>query len=149
MRTKIRLAVLTAVGAICLTVPIVATGATGISGHLTGSQVVNPNGGDPNGTANISLRVNRQKARVCFVLTYKKLSGHVTGAFIHKGDEGDIDSAPVWWTFILLAAGAMLFTGLRLLTSPTWRPFGAGFIAGAIVPVLVVALLVLWLVITL
>ena len=90
MRTKIRLAVLTAVGAICLTVPIVATGATGISGHLTGSQVVNPKGGDPNGTANISLRVNRQKARVCFVLTYKKLSGHVTGAFIHKGDEGDI-----------------------------------------------------------
>jgi hypothetical protein len=88
MRTKIRLAVLAAVGAVCLAVPIVATGATGISGHLTGSQVVNPNGGDPNGTANLNLRVNRQKARVCFVLTYKKLSGHVTGAFIHKGDEG-------------------------------------------------------------
>jgi hypothetical protein len=90
MRTKIRLAVLAAVGAVCLAVPIVATGATGISGHLTGSQVVNPNGGDPNGTANLNLRVNRQKARVCFVLTYKKLSGHVTGAFIHKGDEGAI-----------------------------------------------------------
>jgi hypothetical protein len=89
MRTK-RLAVLAAVGAVCLAVPIVATGATGISGHLTGSQVVNPNGGDPNGTANLNLRVNRQKARVCFVLTYKKLSGHVTGAFIHKGDEGEI-----------------------------------------------------------
>jgi hypothetical protein len=66
-----------------------------------------------------------------------------------QGDEGDIDSAPVWWTFILLAAGVMLFTGLRLLTSPTWRPFGAGFVAGAIVPVLVVALLVLWLTIAL
>ena len=36
------------------------------------------------------MRVNRVKGRICFVLTYKKLSGHVTGAFLHKGAEGHI-----------------------------------------------------------
>jgi hypothetical protein len=76
--------------AVALAIPMLAVGATGITGHLTGSEVVNPNGGDPDGSANITMRVNRVKGRVCFVLTYKKLSGHVTGAFLHKGAEGDI-----------------------------------------------------------
>jgi CHRD domain len=67
-----------------------AVGATGISAHLTGSQVVNPNGGDPDGSANITMRVNRVKGRVCFVLTYKKLSGHVTGPHVHKGSAEQI-----------------------------------------------------------
>ena len=71
----------------------------------------------------------------------------VLGSF--QGDEGDIDSAPVWWTFILLAAAAMLLTGLLLIVSPAWRRFGVGFLAGAIVPVLVVASLVLLLYLTL
>lgn len=66
-----------------------------------------------------------------------------------QGDEGDIDSAPVWWTFILLTGAAMLLTGLLLIISPAWRRFGVGFVAGAVVPVLVVALLVLLLVLTL
>jgi hypothetical protein len=66
-----------------------------------------------------------------------------------QGDEGDIDSAPVWWTFILLTAVGMLLTARLLITSPAWRRFGVGFVAGAIVPVLVVALLVLWLFLTL
>jgi CHRD domain len=88
MRKRLIVAMLAAVAV--LAVPMIATGATGITGHLTGAEVVNPNGGDPNGSANITLRVNRVKGRVCFVLTYKKLSGHVTGAFLHKGAEGEI-----------------------------------------------------------
>jgi CHRD domain len=88
MRKRLIVAVLVATAA--LAVPMIATGATGITAHLTGAEVVNPNGGDPNGSANITMRVNRVKGRICFVLTYKKLSGHVTGAFLHKGSEGEI-----------------------------------------------------------
>ena len=66
-----------------------------------------------------------------------------------QGDEGDIDSAPVWWTSVLLAAAAMLLTGLLLIVSPAWRRFGVGFVAGVMVTVAVVALLVLLLVLTL
>ena len=88
MRKRLLVAVLVAAAA--LSIPMLASGATGISAHLTGAQVVNPNGGDPDGSANITLRVNRVKGRVCFVLTYKKLSGHVTGAFLHKGSEDEI-----------------------------------------------------------
>ena len=88
MRKRLIVAALAAIA--LLAVPMIATGATGITAHLTGAEVVNPNGGDPDGSANITLRVNRVKGRVCFVLTYKKLSGHVTGAFLHKGGEGAI-----------------------------------------------------------
>jgi hypothetical protein len=88
MRKRLIVGALAAAAA--LAIPMFAVGATGITGHLTGSEVVNPNGGDPDGSANITLRVNRVKGRVCFVLTYKKLSGHVTGAFLHKGGEGQI-----------------------------------------------------------
>jgi CHRD domain len=75
---------------VALAIPMFAVGATGITAHLTGSKVVNPNGGDPDGSANITMRVNRVKGRVCLVLTYKKVSGHVTGAHVHKGGEGQI-----------------------------------------------------------
>lgn len=90
MRNRIRLGAIVAAVAVGLAVPIVATGATGISSHLTGANVVNPDGGDPDGSANVTLRVNRAKARVCYVITYKKLESRVTGAFIHKGSEGEI-----------------------------------------------------------
>jgi hypothetical protein len=88
MRKRLIVAALVATAA--LAVPMIATGATGITAHLTGAQVVNPDGGDPDGSANVTLRVNRAKGRICFVMTYKKLSGHVTGAFLHKGGEGEI-----------------------------------------------------------
>jgi hypothetical protein len=88
MRKRLLVAVIAA--AVALAIPMFASGATGITAHLTGADVVNPNGGDPDGSANITMRVNRVKGRICFVLTYKKLSGHVTGAFLHKGGEGDI-----------------------------------------------------------
>ena len=70
-------------------IPIAATGATRISAQMTGSQVVNPNGGDPNGSAQLRLRVNRVKERLCFKLRTEGLA-KVTGAFIHKGAEGQI-----------------------------------------------------------
>jgi hypothetical protein len=50
-----------------------------------------------------------------------------------EGDEGDISSAPVWWTFILLTAGALLVTAVLLIVSREWRRFGVGFLLGAIV----------------
>jgi hypothetical protein len=85
-----RLIVASIAATVALAIPMFAVGATGITAHMTGAQVANPNGGDPDGSANITLRVNRVKGRLCFVLTYKKLSGHVTGAFLHKGNEGQI-----------------------------------------------------------
>lgn len=90
MRNRFTLGAIAVAAAVCLAIPIVATGATGLTAHMTGANVANPNGGDPDGSANVTLRVNRAKARVCYVLTYKKLSGHVTGSFIHKGSEGEI-----------------------------------------------------------
>ena len=90
MKRGLKLGVAVAAAAVCLAIPIVASGATGISAHLTGAQVVNPNGGDPDGSANVNLRVNRQKARVCYTITYKNLEARVTGAFLHKGSAGQI-----------------------------------------------------------
>jgi len=65
-----------------------------------------------------------------------------------QGDEGDISSAPVWWTFIGLTGAALLVTGLVLITVPASRRFGEGFVAGALVAlpveaVILVALFVL------
>jgi len=50
-----------------------------------------------------------------------------------QGDEGDISSAPVWRTFIALAAAALLITAAALVSSAAWRRFGVGFTVGAIV----------------
>ena len=72
-----------------LAIPLGAFGGTGITANMTGAQVVNPSGGDPDGSAKLTLKVNRVKARVCYSLSYKNLSG-VTGAFIHKGGSGAI-----------------------------------------------------------
>jgi hypothetical protein len=74
---------------VAMAIPMLATGATQITARMDGGQVVNPNGGDPDGTAKLSLRVNRAKQRVCFRLKFKNLN-KVTGAFIHKGSEGQI-----------------------------------------------------------
>jgi hypothetical protein len=88
MSKRLTVAGVVGVIAIACAVPL-ANGATGISAHMTGNQIVNPNGGDPDGSANISLRVNRVKARVCYTLSYKNLE-KITGAFIHKGGAGQI-----------------------------------------------------------
>ena len=90
MRKSVKLGVAAGVAAVCLAVPIIATGATGITGHMVGSNVVNAAGGDPDGSANVTLRVNRVKQRVCFSISYKKLERKVTGAFIHKGSAGEV-----------------------------------------------------------
>lgn len=90
MSKPLKLGVAALAAAVCLAVPIVANGATGITAHMVGSNVVNQAGGDPDGSANITLRVNRVKQRVCYTLTYKKLERKVIGAFIHKGSAGEI-----------------------------------------------------------
>lgn len=72
-----------------MAIPTLAGGATRITSNMTGAQVVNPNGGDPDGSAKLTLRVNRVKERLCFRLRTSDLS-KVTGAFIHKGKTGQI-----------------------------------------------------------
>ncbi len=89
MRNRVAVIAGVATLAVVAAIPISAIGATRISANLTGSQVVNPNGGDPDGSAKLKLRVNRVKARLCFTLRTSGLE-KVTGAFIHKGAEGAI-----------------------------------------------------------
>jgi hypothetical protein len=86
-----RLAITTGVAAlvVAMAIPMFATGATQITARMDGSQIVNPRGGDPDGTARLSLRVNRVRQRVCFRLVFRNLN-QVTGAFIHRGSAGQI-----------------------------------------------------------
>ena len=58
---------------VALAIPLVASGATVVSGHLSAGQIVNPNGGDPGATGDVTLRVNRVKQRICFRITYRNL----------------------------------------------------------------------------
>jgi len=94
-----------AVLAVLVAVPISAIGATRITSNMTGAQVVNPNGGDPDGSAKLTLRVNRAKARLCFKLKTTDLS-KVTGAFIHKGTAGEI-ARPIITLFNHRATGTV------------------------------------------
>jgi len=89
MRSRRTIAGVVAVLAVALTVPMLASGATRISTNMTGAQIVNPNGGDPDGSAQLRLRINRVKQRICFKLTFEDLD-KITGAFIHKGSAGQI-----------------------------------------------------------
>ncbi len=86
-----RLAITAGVAALiaAVAIPMTASGATRISANLTGAQIVNPNGGDPDGSAKLKLRVNRVKERLCFKLNTSGLS-KITGAFIHKGAAGAV-----------------------------------------------------------
>ena len=89
MRRRVALAATAATLTAALAAPLFATGATSITARMDGAQVVNPSGGDPNGSATLRLRVNRVKQRICFRLTFSGLK-QVTGAFIHKGQAGQI-----------------------------------------------------------
>jgi CHRD domain len=89
MRTQALLLGATAVLAAALIAPSGASAGTLLTSHLTGKQIVNPSGGDPAGSATVILKVNRQKARICWTLNYKKLTG-IRGMFLHKGGPGQI-----------------------------------------------------------
>ena len=89
MRKKALLLGATAVLAAALIAPSGASAGTLLTSHLTGKQIVNPSGGDPAGSATVILKVNRQKARICWTLNYKKLTG-IRGMFLHKGGPGQI-----------------------------------------------------------
>jgi hypothetical protein len=88
MRKKSVLAVAVTALVAAMVIPMSATAATPLTAKMTGGQVVNPNGGDPNGHAKLKLRVNRTKERICFKLTSNLKN--ITGAWIHKGAEGEI-----------------------------------------------------------
>ena len=79
------------VAALCvaLAIPLTASGATVVSGHLNAGQIVNPNGGDRGASGDVTLRVNRAKKRICYEITYRNLED-VTGAHLHKGDRREI-----------------------------------------------------------
>ena len=55
---------------------VIPTGGRGerLTSNMTGAQVVNPNGGDPDGSAKLKLRVNCVKERLCFTLKATGLS---------------------------------------------------------------------------
>ena len=74
---------------VALAVPLIASAGTPLTAHLTGKQIVNPNGGAPNGSASVVLKVNRVERRICFTINYKGLT-KVTGAHLHKGNAGQI-----------------------------------------------------------
>jgi hypothetical protein len=89
MPNKLLAAACAAALCVALAIPLVASGATKLTTHLTAGQVVNPNGGDPGATASVKLKVNRVKQRICFRIEYRGLED-VTGSHLHKGDRGEI-----------------------------------------------------------
>jgi hypothetical protein len=89
VRMKLRLGIAAGAVVIACAVPMVASAGTVISAEMSGKQIVNPGGGDPDGKADLVLKVNRVKERVCYHLHYSNLD-QVTGAFIHKGGPGEI-----------------------------------------------------------
>jgi CHRD domain len=90
MRKRLLITAGAATLVVAMAIPMFASGATNITARMDGSQIVNPRGGDPDGTARLRLRVNRARHRLCFRLTFQNLSSQVTGAFIHKGAAGQI-----------------------------------------------------------
>ncbi len=89
MPSKLKAGSVVAIAAIGLSIPVLAFGGTGLTAQMDGKQVVNPAGGDPDGSATLTMKVNRVKKRVCFQLSTRKLD-KVTGAFVHKGGAGAI-----------------------------------------------------------
>jgi len=89
MRKRVTTGVAIAVFAGALAIPMLAVAGTGITAKLDAQEIVNPNGGDPNGSAKVRLKVNRVKQRICYRVKYTGLH-KLTGSFIHKGDPGEI-----------------------------------------------------------
>jgi CHRD domain len=57
-----------------------------LQASLSGSQETAP-GGDPDGTGNAKLRLNRAERRVCYTLRVRDIDG-VVAAHIHRGRRG-------------------------------------------------------------
>jgi hypothetical protein len=86
---KLKWVIAAAAVAVACAIPMFASAGTVITTKMSADEIVNAAGGDPDGKASLTLKVNRVKKRVCFHLTYKNLE-KVTGSFIHKGDAGEI-----------------------------------------------------------
>jgi hypothetical protein len=85
------LLVMTAIG--LMTVFLAGSSAAGTKGStlltatLTGGETEVPDGGDPNGTGNASIRLNPETGRVCFALDWERIRSPFM-AHIHRGAEG-------------------------------------------------------------
>jgi hypothetical protein len=59
-----------------------------VSFPLSGAQV--PEGGDPEGRANATLRLDPEMELVCLTANWHGLAGNVTGLHVHRAPEGKI-----------------------------------------------------------
>lgn len=73
-----------------LMIPGLVQGATKLKGQMTGDQVVNPEGGAPDGEGRVKLRVNRVKRRICFRIRYTGIGTTATESVLHKGKRNRI-----------------------------------------------------------
>lgn len=58
-----------------------------VSFPLSGAQV--PEGGDPDGRANATLRLDPEMELVCLTANWYGLAGNVTGLHVHRGPQGE------------------------------------------------------------
>lgn len=86
-----------------LTVPAAAGAATVLKANMTGAQVVNSDGGAPSGVAHAMLRVNAERARVCFEIEYSGLGGKATAGYLRRGEAGQM-ARPLATLFVGRAA---------------------------------------------
>ena len=96
-RRTVTLAVGGAVVAACLAAP--AAGAASATGATEARQVAvvryleatlrGTAEGDPNGTGHVELRLDRQRARVCAAVTYRRI-GAPSDAHIHRASDGGV-----------------------------------------------------------
>jgi hypothetical protein len=88
MKRRLTLAggVVVLIAALILPAANAAAPAVQLSAKLRGAKEV-PGPGDPNGKGEIFLAVKKQKRKVCFELTFRKIEAHEAG-HIHKGRRG-------------------------------------------------------------
>jgi hypothetical protein len=109
MRKKAIVLAATGACAVALAIPATSGAHTVLTAHATGSQIVNPAGGDPKGSATFVLQVNRVKQRICFHITFTGIK-NVTSANLHKGKAGQI-ARPIVNFFTNPAAGQRVEKG--------------------------------------
>jgi hypothetical protein len=86
MRLKsLGLIVTTALFAVLVVPSLVSAAGVEMEAKMKGSE--EPSGGDPNGKGTAEILANKNKEKVCFTLTYKKIE-EPFAAHIHKGKEG-------------------------------------------------------------
>lgn len=91
MRSRaLGVAVVAAAAAAAPAAPAAGDAATILKSNMTGAQIVNPQGGAPNGVADAILRVKPRRGRVCFSISYAGLGGRATSGFLRRGAQGEM-----------------------------------------------------------